>query len=239
MVSVEKNVLRDNCYHPQYALSLPNLQERRKNSTFSGNRVVVNWFLMAEPGSALMARALDLIVELVRLEHFRRSALRMDVKNPEWMKVMCITGPTMLTTAMLTAIYAHRGPSSDIVALKGGIDWKQFGGVFKIRGDDLPREKYYMHFMTHSHVPFLSAYSDKDGFDGQVISETVGEVYFVANKLRWLVPARGFEFIRASSIIPVRRNVMQQIPRSKRDLTLSDKDWVKEYMFRPRFLSPP
>lgn len=238
MVSVERNVLRDNCYHPQYAFSFANLQEERKNSTFYGNRVVVNWLLMSEPGGALMAKALEVVVELVRLEYFRRSALRVDIKNPEWMKVVCITGPSMLTTATLSSVYAHKGPSSDIVSLKGHTDWKQYGGVYKIWTEDVPREKHYMYFMSHEHVPFLSSYSDRYGFDGQPISATVGEVYFVANRLRWLVPTRGFEFLN-NFVVPVRRNVLRRIPRSKRDLTFSDKDWVKEYLSRPRFLQPP
>lgn len=52
-----------------------------------------------------------------------------------------------------------------------------------------------------------------------------------------LVPTRGFEFLN-NYVIPVRRNVLQRIPRTKRDLTSSDKDRVKEYLSRPRFLRP-
>lgn len=242
-MSVEKNVYRDGCYHSLYKYSLDKMKKthpEKSDTKYFGARILINWMFMAEPGNVVLSKAMEIIVELVRLEYFSKSPLRTSHSTPKWMKVMCTTGPSLLTTAALSVVYAYNGSETDFIANKGHIDWRLYGGVYKM-DFDVPREKYYMYFMQHEEVPMLSSYDENSQYNQAVITANNYEFFFVAKNIRWPIASWdvfiGLGFSKKMArVVPI--EVLGRIPKTPKKLTLDDKEWVQAYMDTPRFLNP-
>jgi len=102
------------------------------------------------------------IVDLIRHEYLGRSVLRANLQ-PKWMHIMCITGPRMLTASSMEAVLTYDGREHDLVEVKGGYDFKLFGGSFKLWDGSVPPEKHYMSFMVREDISMLHSYLPSGG----------------------------------------------------------------------------
>lgn len=160
IVGVEKNRNDDACYQPQYRLSVTRLKARfpsKDPTAIFGNHILVNWLFFAEPGSVVLANTIVNMVDLIRHEYLGKSVLRPTLQ-PKWMHVMCITGPRMLTASSTEAILRYDGKEHDLVEVKGGYDFKLFGGSFKLWDEGVPQESHYMSFMVRENINLLHSY---------------------------------------------------------------------------------
>lgn len=160
IVGVEKNSNDDACYQPHYRLSMAKLKARfpdKDPTAIFGNHILVNWLFFAEPGSIVLANAMVTIVDLIRHEYLGRSVLRPSLQ-PKWMQVMCVTGPRMLSASFTEAILRYDGKEHDLVEVKGGYDYKLFGGSFKLWDNGVPQASHYMSFMVKENINLLHSY---------------------------------------------------------------------------------
>lgn len=100
----EPNAYTDECYIDSFSMSDTSLAERFppkvRVQEINGGRTLVSWAVFAEPKHPFIRRTLENIVELIRLEYLRKSALKLRYYDHKWKIVMCTTGPTVLTVSV-------------------------------------------------------------------------------------------------------------------------------------------
>ena len=158
ILTKESNTFSDECFKDEFHASDSGLARRfgRNTSHINIEKVVANWAFFVEPKHPVFRRALENIVELVRLEHQCRSALKLPHFSHRWKMVMCVTGPTLLTVSVKEVLL--ESPELTKVRLERR-DFTDWGGRFKVDGPEAPKkELHYMLRMQRDMLTLLGSY---------------------------------------------------------------------------------
>lgn len=236
--------------------------------------VVVNWLIFAAPGNAVLAETLRNIVRTLTLEYLQRSALQnyhspdlnalalrpynskghlLQRKMSAWKRVICLTGPIQLSlSALWTSLkYPLLLPTSrQLLQVRPGPDFRDDGGVFKVKGHIQHREDHYTHFMERESVSILAEltlaqqlllYNTTHFLERRIISPGGKDMYLVFEKQRWVVTWHMFRqltCVTIKDVLPVDRPTIELLlPLHNHSLTMAeDGDWVRQVLSTPRFL---
>lgn len=243
IVGIERNRYSDDCYYPQYHLSLSSLEAQypgRDIHMHFGGRVLVNWLMMAEPGSLVLANVMRNIVHTIALEYQRKSVLHTYKRHfPAWMQVMCITGPRQLYVSALDTVLRNNGSEDGLIGVKGGNDFRAYGGTFKIYDDSVPRESHYMFFMAKENLSLLRDYMNRT-YERTVVTANHHDYYFIYKHHR--IAFDGAETLASIGIAKEDAHVLSfasvdTIPlNNSRYLTVREAAWVQQVLATPLFL---
>ena len=82
IVAAEKNVYRDDCYHPEYNFSYEfmsnqyNVSKDHIHYIFNG-RVIVNWAMFSMPRHPIFLDLMKNVVDMIRKEYIRESVVKL------------------------------------------------------------------------------------------------------------------------------------------------------------------
>lgn len=172
ILTKEPNAYSDECYRDSFHMSDASLVRRfpvkNRVQDINGGRTLVSWAVFAAPRHPFIVKTLSNIVELIRLEYLRQSALKLRYYDHKWKVVMCTTGPTVLTVSVKQVLLEHpelapgqgqMSSSSSGVRIEKR-DFADYGGVFKLaRANGTERgHDHYMHTMQYYHALLLRSY---------------------------------------------------------------------------------
>jgi hypothetical protein len=123
------------------------------------------------------------IVELIKLEYFRKSAVNLYKYDARWKLCMCTTGPAVLTASAREIILQYGDKNVNYKLFKR--DFQDYGGVFKMP-DESSKATHYMHTMQKFNIPLLKEYAEleNDELEGRLISEDGKDIFLVINGTR-------------------------------------------------------
>jgi len=70
------------------------------------NRVLLNWAIVSAPLHPVIARTIENLVEIIRLEYLNEPVLRNLNAAYRWSAVMCATGPSLMTASAREVPYS-------------------------------------------------------------------------------------------------------------------------------------
>lgn len=163
ILTKEPGAYIDECYRDSYplsyaSLSLLNPTSKDRVHQIHGGRTISNWAIFSEPKHPFLRRALENLVDLVRLEYLRQSALKLPYFAFRWKCVMCVTGPAMLTISIKQMMLDSNVTYSGVRIEKR--DFGEFGGSFKL-GRENGTERgtaHWMQKMQSNSLLLLSSY---------------------------------------------------------------------------------
>jgi len=182
----EKNSYRDDCFQNHFHLSARSMSHRYNKSVshLFGGRTLVSWGIFAAPRHPIIYRTMENIVELIKLEYFRKSVVNMYRYDAKWKLCMCTTGPAVLTASAREIVLGSNHTNAvDYKIYKR--DFHDFGGVFKMP-DDSPKTGHYMYTMQKFTIPLLADYAEltNEELEGRLISSDGKELYLIYNGTR-------------------------------------------------------
>ena len=159
ILAEEPSKAKDECYKDWHHLSDAGTRRRLNatQSTAMGPKSLANWGMLAAPKHPVIRRTLENVVEMVRLEYLRQSALKLSSHAYRWKIIMCVTGPAALTVSTREALLEQPGMPGVRFEKRDFVD---YGGRFKIWAPDAttPAQSHYMLKMQRDHLHLLHSY---------------------------------------------------------------------------------
>ena len=150
----EKNNMSD-CYH----------ESNHMNKTFKytsfpwiGNRSLLQWLIISEPGHNFLYHTLENMVELIRAEYIKSSILSnyMRIDAEKSFKLLCITGPGVFTASIYEVLQSD---NSTFDGFKyAGNDFLFYYGQFKAKGFRRHKWSHYTELMNEKGFNLLREY---------------------------------------------------------------------------------
>ena len=174
ILTKEPNAYSDECYKDHFYLSDTALI-KQYNSTSSvkhvnEGRTLASWAIFSEPRHPIIKKTLSNIVELLRLEYLQQSALKLQFYDMRWKRVMCTTGPIVLTVSTKQFLLEEQDKKTLARCRIEKRDFAEFGGQFKFRKNVTDRS-HYMFSMQYDLVLLLRSYhrpKDLSGVEGRL-----------------------------------------------------------------------
>jgi mannosyltransferase OCH1-like enzyme len=177
ILTKEPNEYQDECYKNDFHLSDTSLIKTFNSSSYvkgiNDGRTLASWAIFSEPRHPIIKRTLENIVELLKLEYLRQSALKLQYFDMKWKRVMCTTGPTVLAVSA-KQVFLETGKKNQTMPGRCRIeqrDFAQYGGKFKFRKNVTDRS-HYMFSMQYDLVLLLRSYkqpTDLSSFEGKLL----------------------------------------------------------------------
>lgn len=232
-MTTEKNAYNDDCFKSSYRLSSKKMEEQYHTKKFRElfhGRTLVSWAIASAPRHPIIFRTMENIVDLIRLEYLRSSAIVIKMHDVKWKLCMCSTGPSVLTASAREALL-HNGlisnqNQSNIHSKSKSIDYiiykrdfHQFGGVFKMPQPKTDTSEHYMRTMHKYNLPLLKSYfvptTIADLENKLVKQKEENDIFYVCNGSR-----RGFEdfdtFVKMEfllkDVVDISKDLLDSIP---------------------------
>lgn len=193
VIAQEGNSYRDDCYIDNYRLSNANISATYNTTRFQsfyGGRNLVNWGVFVRPRLPLMLEVLQNVIDLVKREYFRNSAIKMHRYDAKWKYCMCVTGPVLFSATI--RLYTLLHDDFKIRVMKK--DFIEYGGMFKVNINvHYKRETKdnYMYYMQKHNIPFLREYAPLNihNLEGHAVAAHGAKtIYFVQNGMMRVIP---------------------------------------------------
>jgi hypothetical protein len=175
ILTKEPNAYSDECYKDHFHLSDTALIKQHNSSSTVKNvnegRTLASWAIFSEPRHPIIKRTLINIVELLRLEYLRQSALKLQFYDMRWKRVMCTTGPIVLTISTKQFFLEEKDAKIVARCRIEKRDFAAFGGQFKFRKNETDRS-HYMFSMQYDLVLMLRSYQqpkDLSAYEGKLL----------------------------------------------------------------------
>lgn len=211
----------DRCYVNEYSISNHSLNIRfgeKNNERLFGGKFFLNWILFSAPGSPIILRTFEHIVQLIKAEYLCTSLIKMSKSDHRGKLLMCAT--TYPITLSCRELVLENFPD---LGLRVAGEWfKEYHAVMKVwYSDFLP--DHWVRMIHHVKVPYLAEYRHpilekvKSGEAEGSLVQAVGDrqVYIVMNHTK-----RGFPDLNTfmsmkldfSNVTILPGNVVRDIP---------------------------
>ena len=184
ILSTEASGYNDNCYVESHGLSSQSKKSgtvsmRHPTHQYFFGKNLLNWAIMSKPRHKILLRTLENIVDVIKLEYFLQSPMKIWRRIDKAHKLYCLTGPLMFTASAI-AVAIENEESTKLIANISNqkVQWNFdqgdkytvykrdfiiFGGIFKIPDDQPTDQQDPNHYKTYlygtrGNIPLLREY---------------------------------------------------------------------------------